>query len=223
MPALWASDALAAVHTVFDQLLRVVPHAAGVREQDGQELSAEDRTGQVTAERLRAGRGCTCAPPMIVGCLPMENPKANRDGEGDRKDSRAEQFLLRSRSYDGDASCRSPACCACHDAGIASNCLRTSLISWNAARPTALIENAENRKGAAPPISRPRKISGFEAQADARQVGASRIGMEQGNRRHDRGRDREALGKSLRRVAGCVESLNGLRAVLVSWPSPDIS
>ena len=110
--ALWLSRPLAAVLALLDQLLRVVPRAAGVGEHDRQELAGEDGAGQERAERLGlqeepdddrgrarpAGRASSArAARSSCRCRPPARSPASRSQVHDPRDARGTACGPRSR------------------------------------------------------------------------------------------------------------------------------
>src|SRR4029453_1973995 len=75
---------LAAVLAVLDHLLRVVPGATGVGQEDGHQGAGTDRTGQVAGQRTDA------------------EAEADRDRRHDRQQTGRQQFTLRVPGADVD-------------------------------------------------------------------------------------------------------------------------
>ena len=68
--ALWALAALPAEVALLDELLRVVPGAARVRQHHREQLTGEDRAGQERAERL----GPSAGSPAMTGASTASSP-----------------------------------------------------------------------------------------------------------------------------------------------------
>ena len=108
--------------------------------------------------------------------------------------------------------------------GLVRNCSRTSKTTRPAARDTALIARPENRNTTAAPMIRPNSRFGFSIDSEkssavrpasierALDLGAERA--EQRGRREHGGRDGDALGDGLGRVADGVEAGEDERALL---------
>src|SRR5699024_1471768 len=91
--------ALSAVESVFDELLSVIPSAAGVRQEHRHQYAGADGAGQVGTQR------------------PDTHAKADRDGREDRQNSRCGELTQGIAGADvDDATVFGPAA-AVHDAG----------------------------------------------------------------------------------------------------------
>ena len=128
---------------VLDGLLGVVPGAAGVGHEDGQQLAGDDHAAQEAGQGDDAQAVSRPAPartwPAAPGRSVLSAPKRCRYPPRGR--SRASLCLPKS--------------------SLSRNWMRHSLTIRNAARPTARMVIELNRKGTAPPISMPMNSVGF--------------------------------------------------------------